>query len=114
MLQFTRLLDSIGLCWSNALYNSKLNRYIYYRCSFDLFLILQPHRPSKFARVVLYPYVIPVCHLLTQILVLLLVSLNVYATPIFSQLCSVSAFFFFSHVFYTFQFKFDYLFIFSF
>ena len=98
MLQFTRLLDSIGLCWSNALYNSKLNRYIYYRCSFDLFLILQPHRPSKFARAVLYPYVIPVCHLLIQILVLFLVSFNVYATPSFSLLCSLSVFFLFLHI----------------
>ena len=64
ILQFTCLLDSIGLCWFNALCNSKLARYIYYRCSFDSFSILQPHRLSKFARTVLYPYAIPVCHLL--------------------------------------------------
>ena len=93
--QLTGPLDSIGLCWFNALCNSKLARYIYYRCSFDLFSILQPHRPSKFARAVLYPYVIPVCHLLIQILVLLLGSFIVYAAPSLSQLCSLSAFFVF-------------------
>ena len=64
ILQFTRLLDSISLCWFNALGNSKLARYIYYRCLFDLFSILQPHSLSKFARTVLYPYAIPVRHLL--------------------------------------------------
>ena len=58
------------------------------------FSILQPCLPSKFARVVLCPFIIPVCHLLIQILVLFLVSFNVYATPSFSQLCSLSAFFF--------------------
>ena len=50
ILQFTCLLDSIGLCWFNALCNSKLARYIYYRCSFDSFSIMQPHRLSKIAR----------------------------------------------------------------
>ena len=40
-----------------------LYKYIYYRCSFDSFSILQPHRLSKFPRTVLYPYAIPVCHL---------------------------------------------------
>ena len=52
------------LSWFNALCNSKLARYIYYRCSFDSFSILQPHRLSKFAWTVLYPYAVPVCHLL--------------------------------------------------
>ena len=60
----------------------------------SFFSILQPRLPSKFARVVLCPFIIPVCHLLIQILVLFLVSFNVYATPSFSQLCSLSAFFF--------------------
>ena len=64
ILQFTHLLDSIDLCWFNALCNPKLARYIYYRCSFGSFSILQLHCDSKFARVVLYPYKIPVCHLL--------------------------------------------------
>ena len=50
ILQFTCLLDSIGLCWFNALCNSKIARYIYYRCSFDSFSIMQPHRLSKIAR----------------------------------------------------------------
>ena len=108
ILQFICLLDAIALCWFNALCNSKLARYIYYQCSFDLFSILQPNRPSKFARAVLYPYVIPACHLLIQMLVLFLVSFNVYATPIFSQLCSPSACFF-SNTSYSFWFKFDYL-----
>ena len=112
ILQFTDLLYSIGLCWFNALCNSKLARYIYYRCSFDLFSILQPHRLFKFARAVQYPYVIPDCYLLIQILVLFLVSFNVYATPSFSQLCSLSAFVF-PPTFYTFQFKLGYLVILS-
>ena len=95
ILLFKRVLNSIGLCWFSVLCNSKLARYIYYRCSFDFFFsILQPRLPSKFARVVLCPFIIPVCHLLIQILVLFLVSFNVYATPSSSQLCSLSAFFF--------------------
>ena len=60
-------IDSISLCWFNNLCNFKLAQYIYYQCSFELFSILQPHCPSKFARVVLYPYPIPVGHLLIQI-----------------------------------------------
>ena len=94
ILQLTGPLDSIGLCWFNALCNSKLARYIYYRCLFDPFSIPQPHRLSKFARAVLYSYAIPVCRLLILILVPFLVSFNVYATTSFSQLCSLSAFFF--------------------
>ena len=68
--------------------------YIYYRCSFDPFSILQPHRLSMFALALLYPDAIPVCQLLIQILLLFLVSLNVHATPNFYQLCSLLAFFF--------------------
>ena len=49
---------------------------------------------SKFARAVLYSYAIAICHLLILILVPFLVSFNVYATPSFSQLCSLSVFFF--------------------
>ena len=94
ILQFTCLLDSIGLCWFNALCNSKLARYIYYRCLFDPFSIPRPHRLSKFARAVLYCYAIPVCRLLILILVPFLVSFNVYATTSFSHLCSLLAFFF--------------------
>ena len=93
ILQFTLLLDSIGLRSFNALCSSKLARYIYYRCSFDPFSILQPHRLSKVARTMLYSYAIPVCHLLILILVPFLVSFNVYATPSLSQLCSFLAFF---------------------
>ena len=37
ILLFKRLLNSIGLCWFSVLCNSKLARYIYYRCSFDFF-----------------------------------------------------------------------------
>ena len=48
------------------------------------------------------------------ILVLFLVSFNVYATPSFSQLCSPSIFFLFFYTFYTFQFKFYYLVMLSF
>ena len=76
-------INSIGLCWFNNLCNFKLARYIYYQCSFDLFSILQPHRPSKFARVVLYAYAIPVGHFSSKFLVLFLVSFNVYASPNF-------------------------------
>ena len=74
--------------------------------SFDSFSILQPYRLSKFAQAVFYPYAIPVCHLLIQMLVLFLVSFNVYATPSFSQLCSLLPFF--PHTSNIFQFKFEY------
>ena len=49
----------------------------------------------------------------TSNLVLFIVSFNVYATPSFSQLCSLSVCLFF-YTFYTFQFKFDYLAVLSF
>ena len=65
---------------------------IYAHCFFNS--ILQPRLPPKFARLVLCPFIIPVCHLLIQILVLFLALLSVFATPSFSQLCSLSAFFF--------------------
>ena len=74
----------------------------------------------QFCSLIAFPSLLEKCYILVQYLfvmyssnlVLFLVSFNVYATPIFSQLCSLSVFFFYA--FYTFPFKFDYLVILTF
>ena len=78
----------------------------------------------QFCSLIAFPSLLEQCYILMQYLlviyssnlVLLLVSFNVYVTPSFFQLCSLSVFFLclFFYTFYTFQFKFDYLVILSF
>ena len=43
ILQFTRLLDSIGLCWFSALCSSKLARHIYYFIFFSTWVFFHEH-----------------------------------------------------------------------
>ena len=93
-------------------------------CLLDIYTIDAHSIHFHFCSLIAFPSLLEQCYILMQYLlviyssnlVLLLVSFNVYVTPSFFQLCSLSVFFFclFFYTFYTFQFKFDYLVILSF
>ena len=69
ILQFTRLLDSIGLCWFSDLCNSKLDQYIYtiyyilaqYIYTIDAHLI-----HFRFCNLIALPSLLEQCYILMQ------------------------------------------------